>query len=315
MSAVTDLWRQLVQRRLWPVAIALIAALAAVPLILAKEPDPAPAPAAPEALVDDELARAPIVTLTTSSDGNGRRHVLGRAKNPFAAAKPANDVVTTDKATNPVVQSSPSASPASGGSGGTATPGASAPSGTTDPPVTPAPAPKPTPTPKTYSMYELTVRFGDASGSDRQSLERLQPLPAAAEPVLIYLGVLKDGKTAVFLVDHGVQAIGDGDCRPSPDECETIRLRAGDTEFIDVKDEAGAVTAQYQLDLLKIHLTSTTSAREAKASSKAGQRLLRARVSDDGPKEYRWDDATGTLEKRPGRVLRGTFGRSAVALP
>lgn len=313
MSAVTDLWRQLVQRRLWPVAIALIAALAAVPLILAKEPDPAPAPAAPEALVDDELARAPIVTLTTSSDGNGRRHVLGRAKNPFAAAKPANDVVTTDKATDPVVQSSPSASPASGGSGGTSTPGASAPSGTTDPPVTPAPAP--TPTPKTYSMYELTVRFGDASGSDRQSLERLQPLPAAAEPVLIYLGVLKDGKTAVFLVDHGVQAIGDGDCRPSPDECETIRLRAGDTEFIDVKDEAGAVTAQYQLDLLKIHRTSTTSAREAKASSKAGQRLLRARVSDDGPKEYRWDDATGTLEKRPGRALRGTFGRTAVALP
>ena len=39
MSAVTNMWRQLVQRRLWPVAILLIAALAAVPLTLAKEPE------------------------------------------------------------------------------------------------------------------------------------------------------------------------------------------------------------------------------------------------------------------------------------
>ena len=71
--------------------------------------------------------------------------------------------------------------------------------------------------------------------------------------MLIYLGVLKDGKTAVFLVDHGVTAVGDGDCRPSPDECETLRLKAGDTEFLDVTDATGAVTAQYQLDLVKIH--------------------------------------------------------------
>ena len=44
--------------------------------------------------------------------------------------------------------------------------------------------------------------------------------------MLIYLGVLKDGKTAVFLVDHGVSAVGDGDCAPSPDECETLRMQS-----------------------------------------------------------------------------------------
>ena len=50
MSVLTDIWRQLVQRRLWPVAVLLIAALVAVPLLLAKDPEPtveaaAPAPA------------------------------------------------------------------------------------------------------------------------------------------------------------------------------------------------------------------------------------------------------------------------------
>ena len=59
--------------------------------------------------------------------------------------------------------------------------------------------------------------------------------------MLIYLGVLKDGKIAVFLVDKGVTAVGDG-AAADPTQCETLRLRAGETEFFDVVDEAGAVT-------------------------------------------------------------------------
>ena len=109
--------------------------------------------------------------------------------------------------------------------------------------------------------------------------------------------------------------MGDGDCRPSPDECETLRLRAGDTEFFDVKDETGAVTAQYQLDLLKIHTSSTTSASKAKASSKNGRRLLKARVSEEGPMKYRWNAATGTLDKRSASRLRGTFAGTLLARP
>ena len=84
------------------------------------------------------------------------------------------------------------------------------------------------------------------------------------------MGVLKDGKTAVFLVDDGVTPVGDGDCRPSPEACETIRMKAGETEFLDVKDATGTVTDQYQLDLIKIHSGKTASATKAKASSRAG---------------------------------------------
>jgi hypothetical protein len=316
MSAFTNLWRQLVQRRLWPVAILLVAALAAVPLALAKEPDPAaPAPAvASKDSGDSALAVQPIVAQASVADQTKRRSVLGTRKNPFglppdesAGSGPApnsNGSTTAQEPTSPTTTGSGGTVPTSGGSTTPSTP-------------TPTTDTTPEPTPKTYAVHELTVRFGDAAsgGLARSSLKRLQPLPSAADPVLIYLGVLRDGKTAVFLVDHGVSAVGDGDCRPSPAECETVRMKAGDTEFFDVVDESGSVSAQYQLDLVKIHRSTTTSATRAQVSSKAGQRLLKARVAASGPTGYRWDAAAGALERRPGQVLRATVAGATVALP
>ncbi len=313
MSAITNVWRQLVQRRLWPVAILLIAALAAVPLALAKDPEPAqPAAAVPAAdaaaSAESALAVQPIVAQATAADRGKRRKVLGARKNVFglpdtavpgsAAAPNSNGSVTAQDPVTPTTADP--TTPSTGGS----------------PSTPPAIDPTPDPAPRTYAMHELTVRFGDsAEGAARKSLKRLQPLPSAENPVLIYLGVLRDGKTAVFLVDHGVTAVGDGDCRPSPDECETLRLKAGETEFLDVTDATGASTGQYQLDLVKIHQSSTASASRAQASSKAGRRLLKARVSSEGPTGYRWDAAAGALERRPGRALRATFADATVSLP
>jgi hypothetical protein len=319
MSALTNMWRQLVQRRLWPVAILLIAALVAVPLTLAKEPDAAPAPPPAPSVGKDELAVAPIVTAVSTTDRSKRRRVLGTAKNPFAVVKPEKPAVVTAR-TSEVTRTET----VKGGEPAASSPTGAATSPTTSVPVTETPAAPatpvaPTPVKKTYDKYDLTVRFGEAaSGSGRETLKRLQPLPSADQPVLIYMGVGADGKTAIFLLDHDVEAVGDGKCKPSPDACETIRLRAGDTEFLDVKDAAGNVTAQYQLDLVKIHKSTTTSAAEAKASyagSKAGRRLLRARVSADGPVAYRWNDATGTLEARPEGAVVGTVERAVAQLP
>ena len=87
------------------------------------------------------------------------------------------------------------------------------------------------------------MRFGpsDADQPPRKDVKRLQALPSSDEPVLIYLGVLKDHKTAVFMVDSGVVAQGDGTCQPSRTTCETIQLKEGETEFLDVapEDERG----------------------------------------------------------------------------
>ena len=269
MSAITNVWRQLVQRRLWPVAILLIAALAAVPLALAQDQEPAPAaptpPAATDASDEAALASEPIVAKATVADRAKRRKVLGSAKNPFGVAETNNGSAAPGDSAGSTVAHATDTSDAksdgsSDGSSGTDTPASTAPTGTTPTDTTPQPAPK------KYEQYELTVRFGGADGAKRQSVKKLQPLPSAELPVLIYMGVLKDGKTAVFLVDQGVTPVGDGECKPSPEACETIRLREGETEFLDVTDDTGNVSQQYQLDLIKIHKGSSASASSAKAS-------------------------------------------------
>jgi hypothetical protein len=154
-----------------------------------------------------------------------------------------------------------------------------------------------------HELYSLTVRFGDSTADSREkfNVARLKPLPSAEEPILVYLGLTKDHKTAIFLVDATVEPVGDGVCKPSPVTCETIHLRKGDTEFFEVKDAEGEVTAQYQLDLLDIERRTTASAAKAKAAraraSKAGRKILRARQATLGPLRYRYDARRGAVKR------------------
>src|SRR3954470_19172634 len=116
MTVFTDTWRFLVERRLWPVAILLIAAAVAVPLLLGKEPAEPAGPVAASALKSDEgspLASVPIVAPAGDADGSGRRHVLGSPKNPF---KP-NATSTPESTTNSA--GGGTGTGGSGGSGGT----------------------------------------------------------------------------------------------------------------------------------------------------------------------------------------------------
>ena len=82
MSVVTSTWHQLVHRRLWPVAVVLVVALVAIPVVLARDPEaaevPAPAPVG-GTNVDDSLA-TPVVAEAAAEDGDRRRRVLGVRK-------------------------------------------------------------------------------------------------------------------------------------------------------------------------------------------------------------------------------------------
>lgn len=272
MSAISNVLQQFVQRRLWPVAILLVAAVAAVPVLLAK--DPAPAPAAPPATADtgtDVLASQPIVAEATSSDRAKRRKVLGKPKNPFAVEKTTTASDTPPSSDGTATANDP-ATPSSAPTGGSSAPGVIVPIGGT--PVTPVPGTPAAPH-KSYAPGSLTVRFSEGDSSGRKTVDKLEALPNAEAPVLIYLGLSRDGKSAIFLVDEGVEAVGDGDCDPAPDKCETVELKVGETEFLDVKDENGNVTAQYQLDLLKIHGASASAAR---ASRTRATRAKAARI-------------------------------------
>jgi hypothetical protein len=261
------------------------------------------------------LAEDPIVTEAADGDRSGRRHVLGSPKDPF---KP--QATPTPTATPEAVQPVTSGKSETPGSGGTVS---TPPVGGSPAPVTGVPV-LPTPKRKKYELYELTVRFGasDANRPPRKDVKRLQALPSNDEPVLIYLGVLEDEKTAVFLVDSGVVAQGDGTCRPSRTTCETIRIREGETEFFDVPGEDGVVSEdgsgqQYELDVLKIRKTSTTDAKKAQKArtsvSPKGRMILRARVAGDGPLRYRYDAKTGRLQKLSKKAYKAVVAKAARA--
>ena len=251
MNVINDTLRFLVQRKLWPVAILLLVAAVAVPMLLAKDPAPAPAVAVVKA-DESALATDPIVAPVEDGDRAGRRHVLGSRKDPFKPNATPTPTPTPAAPSTPAASGTPTTGSSPGSSTGTPiVPGFTSPTA----PVTPA---------KTYENYELSVRFGPSeAGPTRMNVNRLEALPSSDEPVLIYLGVLKESRTAVFLVDSGTVAQGDGACKPSRATCATIHLKEGETEFLDVPADLAdgtesvdgaepAAATQYQLDVIKI---------------------------------------------------------------
>jgi hypothetical protein len=286
MSLIKDTWGQLVRHRLWPIALGLVAAMVAVPMLLAKDPAPAPAPAPSAAApaTADDAALEPVVAQADATQAVRRRHVLGVRKDPFKPAPQPKVKVT--KVTDTTTGGPGIAGAGAGGGVGGPTAGGGAPSIVA--PSTPvaggpvgggAPAPERKPA-KVYPTDSLTVRFGAGEGDAKSLLETGQALPEAADgevaPLLVYLGLSKDGKRARFLVDASVKADGDGHCvsDDATGGCETLEMGVGDTEFLDVADDQGAVGEQYELDVLAIHTKKGAKAGAARKARAARTRHI-----------------------------------------
>lgn len=294
MNTLRNIWADLVEKRLWPVAALLAAGLVAVPVVLAKSGDeaPPPAPAAGVAIAAAAARdRDTVVTLDTAPEV--RRHD-GRGRDPFI--QPKGSTPTKAKALTSATTADAGAgagSTTSGGSGDDATPQT----------TTTKPKPK-----STGPAYTVDLRFGQAdSMKTLKDVTRLTPLPSAKSPFFVFLGAKDDGKTLVFLVSSDAKATGDGKCKPSSGDCETIELRAGDTEFFDLTTDAGVV--QYQMDIVKITKSGGASSASGKAAraarahaSKADRRLLRKVVAGRSSHlmgTYRWSPRRGVLVHVP----------------
>ena len=251
MTVVTNIWRQLVRSKLWPLAVLLLAALVAVPFVLAREPqEPAPLAPLPVASEAGDSIAEPVVAKVSTEDRDRRRRVLGVRKDPFqpAPVKKAKTAQEDGTAPKPVEQS-----PVGGGTEGGG-----------------APAPEKT----YYEAGTIIVRFGEADENATLAefpIAKMAPVPDETLPLLVYMGLTKDGKKAKFLVDASVEVDGDGKCKPHRSNCEVIELAVGETEFLDLLDteeseeEAGDelieeteedgqpnIVASFQLDLVDI---------------------------------------------------------------
>lgn len=279
--------QELIDRKLWPLALLLLVALAAMPMLLSSDEDTAPAPSPIAETTAAQTADASVVTVGDATERDRVRAVLGDRKDPFRPAqlhrvkRQEADGLTTDAATQVTT---------GGGQDGAAGPtGGQAPTtGGTTPGATPTPAPV-----KTYDLYSLKVRFGPTTGDlVTREVKRLTGLPGGTNPAALYLGLLEDHKSAVFIIDAGVKVLGDGHCDPSPEDCQTLTMKKGETEFLTRGDK------QWELDLVDINVKKTTDAKAA--------RLSRTRIAVDGRKKprglvsrvgrFRYDESAGALD-------------------
>ena len=219
MNLITDTWRGLVRRKLWPVALLLVVALVAVPLVLAKEPAVEPATANLAAAAPDEDISTSYVTSADDAEIEGaeeetttkRRRTLGASKDPFEPAplpkakKKKKTKATADAATTSTKDKDSSSSCVEGDHRGRRRTAPTAPVATATPTATPKPAP----------LNSIRVRFGkvaeDGSTTEEPkaaTVRRLEVLPDDDNPVLVYRGVEDGGKVAVFELTGNVDRRG-----------------------------------------------------------------------------------------------------------
>ena len=236
MSVARGIWADLVDKRLWPVALALVVAAVAIPVLLHKPADKVTAgPTAKEAAAPGLAAGSSI---SLNQDHAQGMLVGGRMHDPFRQLHLPKATTAGSTSTLGPTQAAGATSTTSSGSGGGTSPsgGGGGSSGGGHKPATTA---------------NVRVAFGKTGGSLKNyDLVPLTPLSSASDPVLVFLGVQKDGKTAAFLVSSDAAPQGDGKCLPSRSVCATLTVRAGDTVFIDVAASGGNV--QYELDVKRV---------------------------------------------------------------
>jgi hypothetical protein len=277
-----DLWHDLRAKRLWPVALLLLAGLVAVPVLLAKPAeDPAPPPPMSAAPAVDEKAengRLAQVKLEQGDEAaSGSTLGVFDPANPF---KPPKKVIkASEQGSGAGSQAGPSDPPASDGGGGDSTTGGSGSgsgsggtgTGTTPPSSgggTTPPDDGGEPTTKVYK-YVVDVTF-TANGRTRRikGMEKLDMLPNQSSPLLIAMGVTVDGGNAVFMVDSTLKAAGEGSCKPSGKECAFAYIGPG-SEHVFTEEDGDSYTVRVD-EIRKVEVKP--GAEGAKAGKAEGAR-------------------------------------------
>jgi hypothetical protein len=291
MSFFPNLIKELRDRKLWPIAIGLIVALVAVPVLLSKKTStdlvtPQPTGGLPYS-TGTTLPAISVQTTSASSKlpGNGR--------NPFTPQHIATTATTTTAATiTPVTTSSGSGSSGTGSTGSTGSTGGSsgggsgvsstpAPSSSTPAPAPSKPAPKPGPPSLTATQsYQVSLAIsGKASGNLNtiDPLERLSILPSPQEPLLVEYGVLQGGHQVVFAVQPGAAVSGPGTCTPGPIDCEVLTLSPGQTEAVSKQTPTGSTpVADFQVNSITAaqHPSAAAADQARRNASEVGRKLL-----------------------------------------
>jgi hypothetical protein len=274
----SNLWADLREKRLWPLAVLLLAAMVAVPVLLkqsTEEPPPAePVAAQPRSAPEPkDLKGLATVRLEESEAGDGSSLDTFDPSNPFRppekvideaeeetgeVAAPGDEVTLSDE----LVEDAPGGgdSGSGGGATGVGDTGGEDTGGDTG-------EGDGTTTETTEYAYVLDVTFTKNGRTRRvKGMQRLDMLPSTASPLLLFLGVSADAGNAVFLVDSKLETAGEGRCEPSMAECGFLHLGAGSEHMFTNQD---GDTYRLRVDQIRKVKVIEEGAKQAKAALKA----------------------------------------------
>jgi hypothetical protein len=272
MTFLIDIWHDLREKRLWPVAVGLVAAAVAIPAIMLKPAsDPAPAPVV--AANNSQPETLPTVSVDSLPTHGSKLETFSR-RNPFKPLDTLQKAPKTASSSSSAPSSSGSSDPTAGstgspsagdiagalggGAGGSSGGGAS--TGSTG-----SAGGSPQTTTREY-IYTVDVSFGTVDKQKKyKEVQPLTQLPNSDSPVITLLGVSSDGKSALFEVaDPGLKADGEGTCG-SDTSCQFVKLGLSEDENEETFTATDGSVA-YDLKLLKVRKTYLDSA--SGASSK-----------------------------------------------
>ena len=225
MNFFLELWHDLREKRLWPVAAGLVAAAVAIPAVMLKpasEGAPVPVVSTPAPKVDT----LPAVEVDDSPT-HGSKLETFKQRDPFqpladlkkAGTDPTTAGNTSGEGESSTTITSPAGSPSSGGG---------LPSPSTSPLTTPSTPGSGTTTPVKWFRYTADISFGEAGNEKTlKSVQDFTLLPDEKTAAVVFMGVSNDAKSAIFFVaDPGFAPSGEGECNDKED-CRFVKLSLG----------------------------------------------------------------------------------------
>lgn len=299
LASARQLVRDLIDKRLWPVAVVLLAALVAAPMLIGGGDTAAPAvpaagavavapgaaaPAPPHAVANAAGAEAASEPKPVKAERGGKLDdPFFDPPKPPEASGPAGAADAAGGATTAVARSPTGEAAPRPGTSSAASPKA-------ERPATAKPAPKPAATPRPATRAPaVTTAPGSylrtvvrVNGGKRHPISRLTPLGGSAHPAALFLGIAKaKARYAVFVLGPRAISRGEATCKGGTD-CRMIGLKAGQTQIVTVRLASGAVR-RYRLRVESIRKVVAPAARARTARAHVhtdGRRVLRVMRRD-----------------------------------
>lgn len=248
---VQDVWQDLREKRLWPIAVVLVLAIVAIPLLLTQS---AAQPAAENAVIPQPTEETRITVSREDSDAASSG--TGSALDRFAEGDPFTppDRIA-GKGGSATSASASAAGPSDGASGGST--GDSTPPSGGDAPIARPPT---TRTETTEFEYVADVTFWNGERRRQlRGLRKLDMLPNQSAPVLIFMGTSNEGGNAVFLVDSTLKSTGEGTCVPNRANCAYVHIGPGSEQIFTTEAGDSYRMRIDEIRRVKVHADASAS--------------------------------------------------------